>query len=59
MIRRYSRKTNNEKRPLLSVGGKDLNGKMFNFLRYFMPNQKKRTFHRILSVVMPSLISKK
>ena len=40
-------KTNNEKRPLLTVGGKDSNGKMFIFLRW------------IFSVVMPSLISKK
>ena len=33
-------KTNNEKRPLLTVGDKDSNGNMFIFLRVFMPNQQ-------------------
>ena len=32
-------KTNNEKQPLFTVGGKDSNGKIFIFLRCFMPNQ--------------------
>ena len=31
-------KTNNEKRSLLTASGKDSNGKMFIFLRVFMPN---------------------
>ena len=52
-------KTNNEKRPLLTVGGKDSNGKMFIFLRCFMPNQLSWMFRWIFSVVMPSLIDKK
>ena len=33
-------KTNNEKRPLLTAGGKDSNGNMFIFLQVFMPNQQ-------------------
>ena len=33
-------KTNNEKRPLLPVGGKDSNGKMFIFLQCFMKTTK-------------------
>ena len=33
-------KSNNERRPLLTAGGNDLNGIMFLFLRVFMPNQK-------------------
>ena len=28
-----------DKRPLLTAGGKDSNGKMFIFLRIFIPNQ--------------------
>ena len=52
-------KTNNEKRPLLTVGGKDSNWKMFIFLRCFMPDQQSWMFQWIFSVVMPSLITKK
>ena len=37
-------KTNNEKRPLLTAGGKDLNGNMFIFLRVFMLNQQSWMF---------------
>jgi len=37
-------KTNNEKRPLLTAGGKDSNGNMFIFLRVFMPNQQSLMF---------------
>ena len=51
------KKTNNEKRPLLTVGGKDSNGKMF--IRCFMPNQQSWMFRWIFSVAMPSLINKK
>ena len=32
--------TNNESRPLLTMGGKDANGKVFIFLRVFLPNEK-------------------
>ena len=52
-------KTNNEKISLLTVGGKDSNGKMFIFLRCFMPNQQRWMFCWIFSLFMPSLISKK
>ena len=52
-------KTNNEKRPLLTVGGEDSNGKMFIFLRWIMPNEQSWMFRWIFSVVMPSLITKK
>ena len=46
-------KTNNEKRPLLTAGGKDSNGNMFIFLRVFMPNQQSWMFRWIFSVVFP------
>ena len=52
-------KTNNEKRPLFTVEGRDSNGKMFIFLQCFMPNQQTWMFRWIFSVVMPSLINKK
>ena len=51
-------KTNNEKRPLLTAGGKDVNGKMFIFLRVFMPNQQSWMFRWVFSVVFPRLIPK-
>ena len=51
-------KTNNEKRPLLTAGGKDSNGNMFLFLRVFMPNQQSWMFRWIFSVVFPRLIPK-
>ena len=37
-------KTNNEKRPLLTAGGKDSHGNMFTFLCVFMPNQQSWMF---------------
>ena len=49
----------NEKRPLLTVGRKDSNGKMFIFIRYFMPNQQSWMFRWIFSVVIPSFINRK
>ena len=33
-------KTNNEKTPLLTLGAKNSNSKVFIFLRMFMPNQQ-------------------
>ena len=51
-------KTNNEKRPLLTAGGKDSNGNCFIFLRCFMPNQQAWMFRWILSVVFPRLLPK-
>ena len=53
-----TKKTNNEKRPLLTAGGKDLNGNMFIFLRVFMPNQQSWMFRWVFSVVFPRLIPK-
>ena len=50
---------NNEKRSLFTVGGKDSNGKMFIFLRFFIQNQKTWMFRWIFSLVMSSLITKK
>ena len=32
--------TNNENRPLLTMGGKDSNGKMFIFLRAYLPHER-------------------
>ena len=51
-------KTNNEKRLLLTAGGKDSNGNMFIFLCVFMPNQQSWMFRWIFSVVFPRLIPK-
>ena len=47
--------TNNEGRPLLTMTGKDSNGKMFTFLRAFLPNEKGWVFRWVFSVVMPHL----
>ena len=47
--------TNNEGRPLLTMTGKDSNGKMFTFLRAFLPNEKGWVFRWIFSVVIPQL----
>ena len=47
--------TNNEGRPLLTMTGKDSNGKMFTFLRAFLPNEKGWVFRWVFSVVMPRL----
>ena len=47
--------TNNEDRPLLTMTGKDSNGKMFTFLRAFMPNEKSWSYRWIFSIVMPHL----
>ena len=51
-------KTNNEKRPLLVVSGKDSDGKMFTILRAFLPNQRSWIFRWIFSVVFPTMFSK-
>ena len=47
--------TNNESRPLLIRAGKDSNGKMFTFLRAFLPNEKGWVFRWVFSVVLPKL----
>ena len=48
--------TNNEKRPLLTITGKDSNGKMFTVLRVFLPNEKAWAFNWIFSVALPTLV---
>ena len=48
--------TNNESRPLLTITGKDSNGKTFTVLRAFLPNEKAWVFNWIFSVVMPTLL---
>jgi len=44
---------NKDKRPLLTVTGKDANAKMFKFLRAFLPNKKQWAFWWIFSNVFP------
>ena len=48
-------KTNNESRLLLTMAGKDSNGKMFTFLRAFLPNEKGWVFRWVFSIVFPQL----
>ena len=45
--------TNKEKRPLLTMTGKDSNGEMFTFLRIYLPNEKAWCFRWAFSVVLP------
>ena len=47
--------TNNESRPLLTMTGKDSNGKCFTLLRAFLPNQQNWVFRWIFSVVLPQV----
>ena len=48
-----TKKTNNEKRPLLIPGGIDSNGNMIIFLRVFMPNNQSWMFRWVFSVLFP------
>ena len=50
--------TNNENRPLLTMGGKDSNGKMFIFLRAYLPHEKGWIFRWLFSIVLPKMFSK-
>ena len=50
--------TNNETRPMLALGGKDSNGKMFIFLRAYLPNERGWIFRWIFSIVIPKMFSK-
>ena len=50
--------TNKDDRPLFTATGKDCNGKMFTFLRVFLPNQQSWVFRWIFSVVFPNLFHK-
>ena len=50
--------TNNENRPLLTMGGKDSNGKMFIFLRAYLPHERGWIFRWIFSIVLPKMFNK-
>jgi len=50
--------TNNEGRPLLTMGGYDSCGKMYKFLRSFLPNQRARSFRWIFFLVLLTMFSK-
>ena len=47
--------TNNEKRPLLTLTGKDRNSKTFTFLRAFLPNEQLWVFNWIFTQVLPKM----
>ena len=47
--------TNNEGRPLLTMNGKDSNGKMFTVLRAFLPNEKAWVFRWLFSYILPKM----
>ena len=47
--------TNKDKRPLLTISGRDSYGKMFMILRDFLPNERAWVFRWIFSIVMPTL----
>ena len=48
----YTSGTNNESRPLLTMGGKDSLDKVFIFLRVFLPNERRWVFRWIFNVVL-------
>ena len=48
--------TNKDKRPLLTVSGRDTHGKMFIILRAFLPNERAWVFRWIFSLVIPTLL---
>ena len=50
--------TNNERRPLLLICGKDAKGKMFPVLRAFLPNERSWIFRWVFNVALPTLFSK-
>lgn len=50
------KKTNKEKKTLLTISGKTSSGKMFPVLRAFVPNERAWIFKWIFSVVLPSII---
>ena len=50
--------TNNESRPLLTMGGKDANGKVFMFLRVFLPNEKRWIFRWVFNIVLHKFFHK-
>ena len=50
--------TNNEGRPLFTMGGCTSNGKMFTFLRAFLPNQRSWAFRWMFLHVLPTMFTK-
>lgn len=50
--------TNKDNRHLFTATGKASNGKMFTFLRAFLPNQQGWVFRWIFSVVFPNMFHK-
>jgi hypothetical protein len=48
--------TNKEKRPLLTVSGRDSEGHMFTILRALLPNERGWVFRWIFQSVFPSLM---
>ena len=50
--------TNNEARPLLTMAGKYFYGRMFIFLRAFLPNERNWVFRWIFSIVLPKFFHK-
>ena len=49
--------TNSDKRPLLTLTGKDSKGKMFTILRMFLSNERAWIFRCIFSIVQPKIFS--
>ena len=47
--------TNDEKRPLLTITGRDDHGEMFNILRAFLPNLRAWSFWWICNYVLPNI----
>ena len=47
--------TNSDKRPLLSISGKDSFGRSFIILRAFLPNERACVFRCIFLIVLPIL----
>jgi hypothetical protein len=48
--------SNKEKRPLLTVSGRDSTGKMFTVLRALVPNERTWIFRWIFQTVFPTLL---
>jgi hypothetical protein len=48
--------TNNEKRPLLTITGRDSLGKMFTVMRVFLPNERAWVFRWMFQEVLPLLL---
>ena len=47
--------TNKDDRPLLTVTGKDSNGKMYTFLRAFLPNERQWVYRWVFFSCFPNI----